>query len=119
MREREKVQERAIVERGERVEREKEDRRERKEFRRERERIGERESEQERERESEQERERERESSGGLLPPLFTHSAPSGGARPGRRPGGDAGWRRPPAGRSGAGHSQKEGEKEGGFCPPA
>jgi len=56
------------------------------------------------------------------LPPLLTHSAPSGGARPGRRPG-HAGWRRRAAPATGRGEwrrplpEERERKSSGGCCP--
>ena len=56
-----------------------------------------------RERESERRNQGEKKREKGALPPLApAHSAPLGGARPGRRPSGGAGRRRPPAEKEGA-----------------
>ena len=58
----------------------------------------------------------ERENKGGSAPSGSTHSAPFGGARPGRRPGGGAGRRRPPAKKEGA-PAPSNSTQEGGFAP--
>jgi len=99
----------------------------------ERKRLGRGERNQERERENlerererdwtgEREREDRRESSGGLLPPCSRTAPPLGalGLAAGQAtPGGGAGRRRPPAGGSGAGHSQERGRERGGLSPPS